>query len=233
MDGGPKILVIIPARNEAERIPNVIQRIRENLPGCEILVIEDSSTDDTVEVVRLLGAKIVSLPVNLDYGGAIRVGFQCALSKGYQYAITMDADGQHDAGNLPTIVDGLAKDGNDLVVGSRFLGETTYSIPFARRLGMFLFSVITSTVVGKKITVTTCGFMGIGPRALPVVAEYCATDFPNAELICTVSTKKLQVGEVPIHIHEREGGESMFTLWKAVYYPFKLLLAISMVLLRK
>jgi len=233
METAPKTLVIIPARNEEDRIRTVITGIRERLPGSEVLVVEDGSTDNTVEVVRSLGARVVSLPVNLGYGGALRVGFQYALAKGYDRVITMDADGQHDPADLPAVVRGLDGDGNDLVIGSRFLGETTYSVPFARRVGMFLFSLIASTVVGKKITDTTSGFMGVGPRALPVVAQHCATDFPNAELICTVSTKGLEVGEVPIRIHEREGGESMFTLWKALYYPFKLLLAISMVLLRK
>jgi glycosyltransferase involved in cell wall biosynthesis len=233
MQNGHRTLVIIPARNEATRIPAVIRGIRENLPGCDILVVEDGSTDDTVGVVRSMGAKIVTLPINLGYGGAIRVGFQYASSKGYHQAITMDADGQHDPSDLPTIMDGLVEDGNDLVIGSRFLGQATYSIPPTRRIGMFLFSVITSAVVGTKITDTTCGFMGVGRQALPVAAEFCATDFPNAELICIVSTKGLKVGEVPIRIHDRDGGKSMFTFWKALYYPFKLLLAISMVVLRK
>jgi glycosyltransferase involved in cell wall biosynthesis len=228
-----KILVVIPARNEEDRIRHVIHSIHENLPACDILVIEDSSTDNTVEVARSLNARVVSLPINMGYGGAIRTGFQYALSKGYGCVITMDSDGQHDGTDLPAIVRGLSSGGDDLVIGSRFLGKATYSIPFTRRLGMSLFSMITSAVVGKRITDTTSGFMGVGSRALPVVAKYCATDFPNAELICTVAIKGLRVGEVPIRIHEREGGESMFTLGKAIYYPFKLLLAISMVMLRR
>ena len=232
MDSVPRALVIIPARNEATRIPGVIGSIRQNLPGCEILVVEDGSTDDTVDGVRSTGARIVTLPINLGYGGAIRTGFHYARSKKYDCAITMDADGQHDPADLPTIVNALIQDGNDLVIGSRFLGEATYSIPITRRLGMLLFSLITSAVVGKKITDTTCGFMGVSSRALPVVAEFCATDFPNAELICIVSTNGFKVQEVPIRIHDREGGKSMFTFWKSLYYPFKLLLAISMVLLR-
>lgn len=229
----PRLLVVIPARNEAARIPRVIRALRGVSPDCEVLVVEDGSTDDTVAVVRSCGARIVSLPVNLGYGGAIRVGFQYALSKGYDHVVTMDADGQHDAEDLPAILDGLVRARNDLVIGSRFLGQTTYSIPFARRIGMFLFSAITSAVVRTKITDTTCGFMGVGPEALPVVAAHCATDFPNAELICIVGRKGLKVAEVPIRIHERSDGESMFTFWRAFYYPFKLILAISMAMLRK
>ena len=232
MDTAPRILVIIPARNEEQRIPKVIRSIRRTLPNSDILVVEDSSTDNTAEVVRSEGAMIVSLPINLGYGGAIRTGFHYALSKKYDYAITIDADGQHEPADLRSIIDELMSGNYDLVIGSRFLGETTYAIPIARRFGMLLFSWITSAVVGKKITDTTCGLMGINSRALPVAAESCATDFPNAELICVLSTKGLKVHEVPIRIHNREGGKSMFTFWKTFYYPFKLLLAISMVLLR-
>ena len=152
-DRNRKILVLIPARNEAERIPHVIHSIRRNLSECDILVIEDSSVDNTVEVVRSLGVKIVSLPTNLGYGGAIRVGFQYALAKGYDYVVTMDADGQHDAADLSAILASVTLEGNDLVVGSRFRGGITYSIPMARRIGMLLFSAITSMVVGKRLPI--------------------------------------------------------------------------------
>lgn len=223
-------LIVIPARNEAARIRDVLSRISRASSKSTVLVVEDGSTDDTVEVVRCHGAKVVSLPINLGYGGAVRVGFQYALSKGYRRVITLDGDGQHDPADLPVIARSL--DEADLVVGSRFLGKATYSIPLARKLGMTLFSVITSAVVGKRMTDTTCGFMGVGPRALPIVARTCATDFPNAELICIVARAGLRVTEAPVTVHEREDGQSLFNFWTATYYPFKLLLAVSMVLLR-
>jgi hypothetical protein len=196
-----------------------------------VLVVEGGSTDDTAEVARRHGVRVVSLPVNLGYGGALRTGFRYALSKGYARVITLDADGQHDPADLPKISRALEDD--DLVIGSRFLGTATYSIPLARRVGMALFSMITSTVVRKKITDTTCGFMGVGTRALPVVARTCAVDFPNAELICVVAIAGLRIAEVPVTIREREGGRSLFNFWTATYYPFKLLLAVSMVLIRE
>jgi hypothetical protein len=233
LDTPSQILVIIPARNEAAHIRSVIKGIWGNISDCDILVVEDGSIDNTVQIVRSSGAKIISLPINLGYGGALRVGFNYALSKGYKYVISMDADGQHDPNDLDAIMRAICEEDNDLVIGSRFLGEVTYSIPIARQIGMVLFSKITSAVVGKRITDTTCGFMGIGPKALPVVASTCPTDFPNAELICTVACRGLKVREVPVRIHKRDNGASMFTLWRSLYYPFKLLLAISMVLLRK
>ncbi len=225
-------LILIPARNEAARIPKVIAAIREHVPQAQILVIEDGSKDDTVAVVRRLGARIVSLPVNLGYGGALRVGYQYAVSKGYQYVVSIDADGQHDPADMPTFLAKLAEGQADLVVGSRFLGKAHYKIPLARRLGMFLFSSITSAVVGRKISDTTCGFLAVGPRALPIVARDCAVDFPNAELICIVARHGRRVEEVPVNIREREDGQSMFTFWTSLYYPFKLLLAISMIFVR-
>jgi Glycosyl transferase family 2 len=231
-----EVLIVIPARNEAARLPRVVDGVAAVVPRAQVLVVEDGSSDDTVAVARRLGARVVHLPISLGYGGAVRVGFQYAQAKGYRYVVTLDADGQHDPGDLPALLGGLdggPEGGNDLVVGSRFLGRSTYTIPLARRVGMALFSLITSFAVGKKVSDTTSGFMGVGPRALPVVAAHCATDFPNAELICIVARHGLAVGEVPVTIHERTDGESMFTFWRAVYYPFKLLLSISMVFLRK
>jgi hypothetical protein len=124
---------------------------------------------------------------------------------------------------MPTFLAKLAEGQADLVVGSRFLGKAHYKIPLARRLGMFLFSSITSAVVGRKISDTTCGFLAVGPRALPIVARDCAVDFPNAELICIVARHGRRV---------EEDGQSMFTFWTSLYYPFKLLLAISMIFVR-
>jgi hypothetical protein len=229
--GRPTTLILIPARNEASRIPAVLRGIRAALGDAAVLVVEDGSTDDTADVARRHGARVVSLPVNLGYGGALRTGFQYAFSKGYARVITLDADGQHDPADLPAI--SRALDDADLVIGSRFLGTAAYSIPLARRVGMALFSVITTTVVRKKITDTTSGFMGVGTRALPVVARTCAVDFPNAELICEVARAGLRLAEVPVTIRERENGRSLFNFWTATYYPFKLLLAVSMVLIRE
>lgn len=227
------LLIVIPARNEAERIPVVLEGIAMNLPLAEVLVVEDGSTDDTVAIARSSGARVVSLPYSLGYGGAIRVGFQYARSKGYPYVITMDADGQHDPRDLPALSAALKNRTGDFIIGSRFLGRATYRIPLTRKLGMALFSAVTSMVVKKRVSDTTSGYLGVGPRALPVVAANCATDFPNAELICLVSRSGLTVAEIPVTIRERTDGKSLFTFWKAFYYPFKLLLAVSMVLLRE
>ncbi|MEQ1868089.1 MAG: glycosyltransferase family 2 protein, partial [Micropepsaceae bacterium] len=180
----PDTLVLIPARNEASRIGRVIESIRLYEPNADVLVVEDGSTDGTVAVVRSTFARIVSLPVGLGYGGALRVGYQYAVSKKYLYVVTLDADGQHDPSDLPRLLAVLKSGKADFVVGSRFVGRAHYKVPFARRLGMLLFSAIASTIAGRPISDTTSGFVGVGPQALPIVMRQCANDFPNAELIC-------------------------------------------------
>ena len=227
------LLIVIPASNESDRISGVVDGILKTRIDADVLVVEDSSTDQTVATAKAAGARVVSLPFSLGYGGAIRVGLTYARSKGYQYVITMDADGQHDPEDLPSVLEPLRSNHADLVIGSRFLGGATYRIPLPRRIGMCLFSAITTLVVGHRISDTTSGYTGLGPRALSVAAAHCATDFPNAELICMVAKAGLAVTEVPVTIHERTDGKSLFTFWRAVYYPFKLLLAISMVVIRK
>src|SRR5438067_9381499 len=128
------ILVVIPALNEESSVGDVIKQVADVLPHADIVVVDDGSTDRTREVAIGAGAEVISLPFNLGVGGALRAGFRYAVRYGYSVAVQVDADGQHDPAEIPTLLAALA-DG-DLVIGARFAGTGDYAVRGARRLAM-------------------------------------------------------------------------------------------------
>jgi glycosyltransferase involved in cell wall biosynthesis len=139
-----KGLIVVPAYNEERSIEAVIRRLR----GCDypesILVINDGSRDGTRSVLQDIGVPYVSHPVNLGYVGALQTGIRFADEHGYDYIVFIDADGQHDPRHIAELkATGLASDGPDIVIGSRFISERQYRGPLGRRLGMMLFASTT------------------------------------------------------------------------------------------
>jgi len=227
------LLVIIPARNEADRIPLVIRKIHSVVPHATILVVEDSSNDDTVLVARAEGALVISLPINIGYGGALQTGFKYAWNEGYERVVTLDADGQHNPDDIPKLLAKLEERGADLVIGSRFVEDTGYETGGIRRATMKFFSVLTSYLAGQKVADTTSGFQAIGRMPIGLFAEVYPYDYPNAEVIVDLARHGGKIAEVAIKVHARLGGTSMFDLWSSLYYVVKMNLSILMVLLRK
>ncbi len=227
------LLVVIPARNEAERIPLVLRKVKRVVPWATILVVEDTSTDDTVAAARAEGALVASLPINIGYGGALQTGFKYALSQGFERVVTLDADGQHDPDDIPKLLAKLDEKGVDLVIGSRFVENTNYQTGGIRRLTMKFFSVLTSYLAGQKVADTTSGFQALGRMAIGLFAEIYPSDYPNAEVIVDLARNGGKIAEVSIKVHPRLGGTSMFNLWRSFYYVVKMNLSILMVLLRK
>ena len=113
-----RVLVIVPAWNEQDSVGATVREIRETNPDVDILVVDDGSGDDTVERAAAAGAEVCRLPFNLGVGGAMRTGYRYALRHGYDVAVQIDADGQHDPRYLPTLIAGL--DDADIVIGARF-----------------------------------------------------------------------------------------------------------------
>ena len=126
MINGRRVLVVIPAVNEASSIAEVVSEVRGELAGVDVLVVDDGSTDDTGARAAAAGATVARLPYNLGVGGAMRTGYRYARDHGYEVAIQVDADGQHDPRYVPKLVDALAE--ADLVIGARFAGEGDYRV---------------------------------------------------------------------------------------------------------
>ena len=114
------LLIIIPAWNEAEVIGSVLEELTDFYPDAQVLVVSDGSTDATAQVARDHGAKVLELPYNLGVGGAMRAGYLYAYRHGYDYALQLDADGQHNPADIPQLLQAATQSGANVVIGARF-----------------------------------------------------------------------------------------------------------------
>lgn len=226
-----RTLIVMPARNEAQTVGAVIAQLKELVPDADILVVNDASTDNTAEVAKKAGAKVISLPINLGYGGAVQTGFRYAARKGYDAVVLMDADGQHDPACVPNLLKALQD--ADFVLGSRFSGECHYKVPFARRIGMWLFGRIVNWVTGQRITDPTSGFQALRRKVVEFLAEdNYPVDFPDADILILLHRVGFRIKEIPVIMHQRLHGVSMHSHLKAVYYVFKMSLSILATVMR-
>ena len=232
-EGSPKAIIIMPAHNEAENLPEVFAELRQVAPGVDVVVIDDYSSDTTAAVARRLGAQVVSLPCNLGYGGAIQTGFKFAVERGYQYAVMLDADGQHDPQYIPALLEPVQSGSTDVAIGSRFLGSTTYNAGWLKRTGMRVFAVIATRFTRRPVTDPTSGFQALNRGVLCFFArDNYPSDYPDADTLLTLHYAGFRVQEVPVRIRERLAGVSMHSSWKVIYYIFKMFLSIFIILIR-
>jgi len=226
MDSEKKTLVIIPAFNEEGSIRGVIEGVSMTLPQSTILVVNDGSTDGTSEKTKASGGTVLDLPFNLGIGGAMQAGFRYAFEKGYDIAIQVDADGQHDPKEIPKLLHALTEKKADMVIGSRFLGDSEFKSSVMRRMGISIFSHVISMIVGQKITDPTSGFRATNRKAIRLFAYDYPQDYPEPEAVILLHQCRLKMGEVPVGMSERYAGESSITKIRSIYYMVKVLLAI-------
>ncbi|AET70698.1 glycosyl transferase [Desulfosporosinus orientis DSM 765] len=221
-----KILAIVPALNEADNIGSVVQNLRSTSPWLDVLVIDDGSTDETAEIARTHGAKVISLPVNLGIGGAVQTGFIYALKNQYDVALQVDGDGQHRGEEIKKLVDPILLGETDVTIGSRFLEKTSYKSAWPRRLGIYLLSKTIQSVVRRNFTDPTSGFRAYNQKALRIVSAHYSTDYPEPDAIVTLLKNRLHLIEVSVEMDPRLSGNSSITPFKSGYYMFKVSLAI-------
>ena len=228
-----RVLVVIPAHNEAESLPATLAEVRTRASGVDVLVVDDGSHDDTARVARAAGVPVVRHPVNLGVGGALQTGFRWAYEHGYDVAVQLDADGQHDPAYLAALLAPVLEGRCDVSIGSRFVSATGYRAPWNRRLGMLLFSAVVRLALGRAITDTTSGFRAYNRAVMRVCQHDFPKDFPDAPLLIALARRGFRLDEVPVVMRERHAGQSFYTLGKQLYYPYKNLLASLMALIRK
>ncbi|MHB1244388.1 MAG: glycosyltransferase family 2 protein [Gaiellaceae bacterium] len=230
----PRRIAIVPARNEEGAIGGVVREIRAFDPGLDVVVVDDGSTDGTAELAASAGAVVLRLPFNLGIGGAVQTGFKYALDHGYDVAVRLDGDGQHDPAELPKLTGPLLRGEADIVVGSRFADpDPAYRPPLARRIGIGFFAAVVSLLVRQKVTDTTSGFQALNARGIRLFAADYPHDYPEVEATVMVVRHRLRLLEVPVRMREREHGRSSITALRSVYYMVKVLLALVVGMFRR
>jgi glycosyltransferase involved in cell wall biosynthesis len=222
----PRCLAIVPAYNEAATIAEVVSEIRDFGPELEVLVVDDGSKDATSAIAEAAGASVLRLPINLGIGGAVQAGYLYAFEQGFDLAVQVDGDGQHDASELGRLLEPIRTQRADLAIGTRFAGEHSYRAPLARRLGIGLFAALVSLRVRQRMTDTTSGFRAVNRRGIRLFAADYPHDYPEVESVVTAARGDLRVCEVPVSMRQRVAGRSSITTFRSFYYVVKVLLAL-------
>jgi hypothetical protein len=226
-------IAIVPAYNEEGSLGQVLEEIRSVDPDLEIVVINDASTDGTAHVAGAVGVPIVNLPFNVGIGSAVQTGYQYALEHGFELAVQVDGDGQHDPREIGQLLEPILDGRADLVVGTRFVTGGGYRGTRLRRVGIRLFAAIVSLMVRQRVSDTTSGFRAVNRRALRLFAAEYPHDYPEVESIVLLSRYGLRMVEIPVQMRVRETGNSSITALRAVYYMIKVLLALFIGLFRR
>ena len=221
-----KKLIIIPAYNESEAILSTVETIRREAPDFDYLVVNDCSTDSTKQILEEHRLNFLDLPVNLGIGGAVQTGYMYAYRHGYDMAVQVDGDGQHDPAFLKTMADHLENHHCDMVIGSRFIRKEGFQSSRARRMGIQWFSWLIRMMTGVTITDPTSGLRMVGRRGMELFSKDYPRDYPEPETIVTLLNRNLKIEEIPVIMRERQGGTSSINLKKSVYYMVKVSLAI-------
>ncbi len=227
-----RVLIIIPAYNEASTIEMVIASIKKELSSADILVVSDGSTDSTAEIARALNVYVVEHPFNLGIGATMQTGYRFAALKEYDVAVQVDGDGQHPADQIKYIVEPVKKGEADVAIGSRFLGEE-YSHTLARWVGMKIFSQVISLIVREKVTDTTSGFRAASKKVIQFYSAHYPEDYPEVEAIVLLHKAGFTVREVSVRFEERQGGATSITPLRSVYCMVKVFLAVFVDLMKK
>ena len=221
-----KVLLIIPAYNEEESLRSLIEEIKTVCSGMDYLVVNDCSSDDTERLLEELGSNYISLPCNMGIGGAVQSGYRYAAQNGYDIAIQIDGDGQHDVRFVKDMVKLIEDKQADVVIGSRFIDKEGFQSSQARRIGIRILSMLIRLMCGAKVKDVTSGFRAVNRRFIELFAENYPDDYPEPEVIVTAKLYGAVIKELPVVMRERTTGKSSINLKRSIYYMIKVSLAI-------
>jgi glycosyltransferase involved in cell wall biosynthesis len=229
-------LAIVPAYNEAGSVARTVAEIHEHAENFDVLVVDDGSTDGTAAVALAAGARVVTLPFNVGIGGAVQCGYLYAADNGYEVAVQVDGDGQHDPRDIPRLLAALHADpAAEMITGSRFLDAAQpggYRSSPLRRVGIRVFAALMSLITRQRVSDPTSGFRMSGRRGIELFARDYPPDYPEVEAILLMHAHRLRCAEVAVSMRPRTAGRSAIAGGIPVYYMVKVLLAVFVGLLR-
>jgi glycosyltransferase involved in cell wall biosynthesis len=228
-----RVLAVVPAFNEEASVGRTVAELKEAHSDLDIVVVDDGSWDETAREARRAGALVCQLPYNLGVGGAMRAGYRYALRHGYDVAVQVDADGQHDPAYLKALVDAL--DTADIAVGARFAGEGDYRARGPRRWAMRLLAFTLSRLAKTKMTDVTSGFRAANRRGIRVFADHYPAEYlgDTVESLVIALRSGCTVTQVPVSMRTRAGGQASQTPLRASIYLLRAIVALGLALVRK
>jgi len=227
-----RTLIIVPAWNESRNVGNTVREILDQFSDYDVVVVDDGSTDDTAQVAREAGARVLVLPFNMGVGGAMRTGFTFAQRHGYQRAIQVDADGQHNPRDIPVVLAGL--DRADISIGARFAQVGDYQAKGPRRWAMIFLASVLSRVAKTRLTDVTSGFRAANRRAIDQYVHYYPAEYLGDTVDSLVSAihSGLTVTQVPVAMRPRAHGKPSQNPIGATVYLLRSVFALSLALMR-
>lgn len=228
--------IVIPAYNEGDIVSSVVADAVAAFPRAHIVVVDDGSADGTAKSARKAGATVISHVFNMGYGAAIHTGLSFAYRAGASFVLTMDADGQHEAGEAMKLFGPVERGDADVALGSRFLpGSESYKVPRIRRAGSAVFATVASFLLRQKITDPTTGFQCLNRKALRFYVEVPEFPelYPDADMILFAALLGCRIFEVPVRMNPRAGGKSMHGTLKSMFYVPHMLLSMLGILVGK
>jgi glycosyltransferase involved in cell wall biosynthesis len=228
-----RVLVAVPAWNESATIARVIREVRVELPGADVLVVDDGSTDRTAEYARSAGAEVVTLPFNVGVGGAMRTSFLFARDNGYTAVVQVDADGQHVPAHIPALLEELRD--HSVVIGARFAGSGEYHVRGPRKWAMRLLAHTLSRVCSAPLTDTTSGFRASDARAIALFARHYPAEYlgDTVESLVIAARAGLPVTQVPVTMRARQGGQASQSPLRSALYLGRAALALWVAIARR
>jgi len=225
-DSAARGVLVIPAFNEAPRLPALLERIAAERLPLEVAVVDDGSRDATGALARAAGATVLRHPFNLGYGAGLQTGYKWALARGAPWVVQMDADGQHDPRDVARLLAPVARGECDLVIGSRFLEPTGYAMGATRQLGRKVFVAI-ARAFGSRVTDPTSGFQAMNRRVLELYAgDLFPSDYPDVDVLVVAHRHGLVVKEISVVMHAATRKSTLHGGLRTVWYLYRMVLAL-------
>jgi glycosyltransferase involved in cell wall biosynthesis len=214
-------LVFVPAWNEEDNLPAVLDELGRELPRADVLVVDDGSTDRTAEVARTHGAEVISFGVNRGLPTGIAAGYGYALEHGYAFCGRVDADGQHPVGELARLLERVRSGASDVAVGSRFasgdgFAAYRYRPTAARRFGTAVLRRSMKVALRRPFLDATSGMYAVNAKALPILARPYTSEAPEVQGLLRLQEAGMRIEEIPVDMRQRASGESKLQGRKAV-----------------
>jgi glycosyltransferase involved in cell wall biosynthesis len=209
------VAILITVFNEGKAIEALLSDIPKEY---QVFLVDDGSTDNTAEIAKQCGAKVLSVPIKLGQGAASIVGFGIISEENYRYLVKMDGDGQHDPDEIPKFIEALNNTDVDVVGGSRILGTNYKGAPLARRIFLGPITWVLNRITGYGMTDAMCGFRAFRGSSLnkivPIFEQTTSTNYIASEMWIKFAAAGITVCEIPINLKGRAYGFSSKGLFR-------------------